>query len=71
MAGRMRDCYRSICTPHQLANTLMPTMLYMYIEDVDTVYSKTIAVGGESIRKPVDEFYGDRVGAVRDLAVNQ
>ena len=46
---------------------LMPAMLYMYVEDADAVYRKAIAAGGESIREPADQFYGDRVGAVGDL----
>ena len=55
----------------QPAKTLMKAMLYMYVTDVDTVYRNAVAAGGESIREPADEFYGDRVGAVRDLAGNQ
>jgi uncharacterized glyoxalase superfamily protein PhnB len=53
------------------ADKLMPTMLYMYVEDADAVYRKAIAAGGESIVEPRDQFYGDRVGAVRDLSGNQ
>jgi uncharacterized glyoxalase superfamily protein PhnB len=53
------------------ADKLMPAMLYMYVEDADAVYRKAIAAGGESIIEPVDQFYGDRVGAVRDLSANQ
>jgi len=55
----------------QPADRLMPAMLYMYVENADLVYRKAIAAGGESIREPADQFYGDRVGAVRDLAGNQ
>ena len=55
----------------QPADKRMPAMLYMYVEDVDTVYRKAIAAGGESIIEPRDQFYGDRVGAVRDLTGNQ
>ena len=55
----------------QPADKLMPAMLYMYVTDVDTVYRNAMTAGGESIREPVDEFYGDRVGTVRDLASNQ
>jgi uncharacterized glyoxalase superfamily protein PhnB len=53
------------------ADKLMPAMLYMYVEDVDAAYRKAIAAGGESIVEPKDQFYGDRVGAVRDLTGNQ
>ena len=50
---------------------LMPAMLYLYVEDADAWYGKAMAAGAESIREPADQFYGDRVGAVRDLARNQ
>ena len=53
------------------ADKLMPAMLYMYVEDADAVYRNAIAAGGESIVEPRDQFYGDRVGAVRDLSGNQ
>lgn len=55
----------------QPADMLMPAMLYMYVEDADAVYRKAIAAGGESIVEPRYQFYGDRVGAVRDLSGNQ
>ena len=50
---------------------LMPAMLYLYVDDADTWYRKAMAAGGQSIREPADQLYGDRVGAVRDLANNQ
>ena len=52
-------------------NRLMPAMLYLYVEDADAWYRKAVAAGAESIREPEDQVYGDRVGAVRDLANNQ
>ena len=50
---------------------LLPAMLYLYVDDVDIWYGKAVAAGGQSIREPADQIYGDRVGAVRDLANNQ
>jgi uncharacterized glyoxalase superfamily protein PhnB len=50
---------------------LMPAMLYLYVEDADAWYRKAMTAGAQSIREPRDEVYGDRVGAVRDLANNQ
>ena len=50
---------------------LMPAMLYLYVEDADDWYRRAIAAGAQSIREPADQVYGDRVGAVRDLANNQ
>ena len=52
-------------------NELMPAMLYLYVDDADTLYRKAMAAGAQSIREPADQVYGDRVGAVRDLANNQ
>ena len=49
----------------------MPTMLYLYVEDVDSTYKKAVAAGGISIREPEDQFYGDRSGGVSDHCGNQ
>ncbi len=44
----------------------MPCQLYLYVEDVDSVYKKAIKAGATSMREPVTEFYGDRAAAVKD-----
>jgi PhnB protein len=44
----------------------MPCQLYLYVEDMDTVYKKALKAGGTSLREPITEFYGDRAGAVQD-----
>ena len=49
----------------------MPSMLYIYVEDVDSVYKKAIDAGGTSLREPTDEFYGDRSAGVKDSSGNQ
>ena len=49
----------------------MPTMLYLYVDDVDAVYKKAIAAGGMSVREPENQFYGDRSGGVIDHCGNQ
>ena len=49
----------------------IPGMLYLYVPDVDATYQKAISAGGQSIREPHDEFYGDRSAAVKDSANNQ
>ena len=43
-----------------------PVMLSIYVEDVDAVYARALAAGAESLREPEDQFYGDRMAAVRD-----
>lgn len=47
-----------------------PTMLYLYVDDVDTVYQKAIAAGGKTIMEPADMPYGDRSGAVEGPSGN-
>jgi PhnB protein len=49
----------------------MPTMIYLYVEDVDTVYNRALRAGATSLREPTDEFYGDRSGGVKDASGNQ
>lgn len=49
----------------------MPTMLHLYVEDMDAVYQRALQAGATSLREPADEFYGDRVGGVKDVSGNQ
>jgi uncharacterized glyoxalase superfamily protein PhnB len=49
----------------------MPTMLYLYVKDVDSVYQKAIEANGTSLRGPTDEFYGDRSAGIKDAWDNQ
>jgi PhnB protein len=49
----------------------MRGMFYMYVADVDAVYKKAIKAGGKSIQRVTDEFWGDRIGIVADIAGNR
>ena len=49
----------------------MPTMLYLYVENVDEAYDRAIKAGGVSLREPTDEYYGDRSCGVQDAGGNQ
>lgn len=44
----------------------MPAMLYVYLENVDDVYQQALHAGGESLKEPEDQFYGDRTANVKD-----
>jgi PhnB protein len=48
----------------------MPSMLHLYVPNVDAVYQRAVAAGGTSMMEPVDMFYGDRSGGVKDPAGN-
>ena len=49
----------------------LPTMLYLYVEDVDAWYRRAVNAGASSVKEPTNEFYGDRVAGVQDPAGNQ
>ena len=44
----------------------MQMMLYVYVDDVDATYQRAVAAGAAAVQAPVDQFYGDRSGGVRD-----
>jgi uncharacterized glyoxalase superfamily protein PhnB len=47
-----------------------PSSLYVYVPDVDNVYRQAIKAGGKTIMEPMDMFYGDRSGGVKDPSGN-
>ena len=49
----------------------MPAMLHLYVEDADAVYQRALQAGATSLREPEDQFYGDRLGGVKDAFGNQ
>jgi len=49
----------------------MPAMLQLYVEDVDAQYHQALKAGGQSVREPRDEFYGDRSSGIKDAWGNQ
>jgi PhnB protein len=48
----------------------MPMSLHVYVDDVDGLYRRAIAVGGVSVREPETTFYGDRSAGVKDPGGN-
>ena len=48
----------------------MPSMLYLYVPNVDAAYQLALKAGATSIMEPSDQFYGDRSGGVKDPAGN-
>jgi PhnB protein len=48
-----------------------PTMLYVYVDDVDSVYKKALDAGATSVREPYNEYYGDRTCMVTEASSNK
>lgn len=44
----------------------MPTGLYLYVENADALYDKALAAGATTVMPPMVQFWGDRMGGVRD-----
>lgn len=44
----------------------MPAMIYLYMNEVDTVYQHALQAGATSIMEPADQPYGDRMAGVKD-----
>jgi PhnB protein len=49
----------------------MPTMFYLYVPDVDSLYRRALNAGATSISEPADQPYGDRTAGVKDAFGNQ
>lgn len=45
---------------------VMPTFLYVYVENADMTYLRAIRAGALTIEEPADMPYGDRRATVRD-----
>ena len=44
----------------------MPTMFFLYVDDVDAWYRRAVASGATSMSEPADQGYGARVAGVSD-----
>jgi PhnB protein len=44
----------------------MPSMFYLYVEDVDALYRRAVEAGAASQQEPENQPYGDRVAALKD-----
>jgi PhnB protein len=44
----------------------MPGAFYLYVDDMETVYKRALEAGATSTMEPADQFWGDRLAAVKD-----
>jgi len=43
-----------------------PVIIYVYVEDVDSVIEKAVAAGAKILLPAKDQFWGDRTGRIMD-----
>jgi PhnB protein len=48
----------------------MPSAIYLYVNDTDTIYKRALQAGATSLMEPADQFYGDRSAGVKDPSGN-
>lgn len=44
----------------------MPGAFYLYMDDMDAAYKRALEAGATSTMEPSDQFWGDRLAAVKD-----
>jgi uncharacterized glyoxalase superfamily protein PhnB len=54
------------CQVPASSGTSSPLSLYVYCDDVDTLFARATAAGAEAVRPPEDQFWGDRMCQLRD-----
>jgi len=47
-----------------------PVMLYIYVDNVDTLFERAVRAGGEVVAKLEQQFYGDRAGGIKEPTGN-
>jgi PhnB protein len=47
-----------------------PTMLYLYVEDVDSAFDRAVSAGGVIVAPLANQLYGDRSGGVIEPSGN-
>jgi PhnB protein len=51
-------------SPRSIGGT--PVALYIYVDDVDSVFERAIQAGAKELQAVEDKFYGDRSGQFED-----
>ncbi|HXW61220.1 MAG TPA: VOC family protein [Candidatus Acidoferrales bacterium] len=56
--------HSGVCSPQSLNGSTVS--LFVYLEDVDAVFSKAVSAGAKEVQPPADMFWGDRYGRLTD-----
>jgi PhnB protein len=68
--ARLGDSMLMIGGGGTFVSPAMPTSLHYFVGEVDPVYERALAAGATSLAEPVDQPYGVREAAVKDVAGN-
>jgi len=49
-----------------MGNAPVQNSMFVYVEDVDSVYKRAVRAGATSEREPTNEFWGDRAAKLKD-----
>lgn len=60
----LSDAMMGYRSPESLGGS--PVSLFLYVEDVDSVFNRAIEAGAKSDMPPADMFWGDRYGKLTD-----
>jgi len=58
--------FASLASRAPLPDGSSPVVIYLYVEDVDSVAERAVAAGGKILLPVANQFWGDRVGRFID-----
>lgn len=64
LADAHDDMQGQAANPRKLGGTTV--LLHQYVNDVDAAFKQAVDAGARPVRKPEDQFYGDRAALVED-----
>ena len=59
---------RHLANQGPLKDGSSPVVIYLYIEDVDSVVARAVATGAQVLTPTADQFWGDRMARIVDPA---
>jgi PhnB protein len=59
---------RHLASQAPLKDGSSPVVIYLYLEDVDSVIARAVAAGARVLTPIADQFWGDRMGRIVDPA---
>jgi PhnB protein len=68
---KIGDSHIMLMDPMEGGSKAQPASLYVFVDDVDATYKRALQAGATQVKDGVaDQFYGDRMGCVKDFAGN-